>query len=216
MPAPTSSLIENMAKGALSGAGLQGKNIPDLAGAMGETIGQALNLFVSMAMVSPGIPAAADPITGSGSTVGPGMLMPPPAGGPDASQIEGIAKGMVSSKQLLGENAPGLAKALAQSTAQAILLFTSMVQVAPGIAIGGFVTAAPGMLAGAAPAKPMLQPIVMGFLQAEGLRGKNAPDLAGAIAETLANALSTLMTMVQVTPGIAASPAATGSPGRLV
>lgn len=216
MPAPTASQIENMAKGALQGAGLKGENIPDLAGAMGQTIGQALAMFVSMAMVAPGAPAAADPITGSGATAGPGMLLPPPAGGPGASQIEGIASGMLQSKSIRGENAPALAKVLAQSTAQAILLFTSMVQVAPGIAIAGFVTAAPGMLMGSPPAKPMLQPLVFGFAQAEGLRGENIPDLAGAIAETLANALNSLMTMAKVSPGIPATPAATAGPGRLL
>lgn len=216
MPAPTASQIESMAKGALSGAGLEGENIPDLAGALGQTMGQALTMFTSMAMVSPGAPAAADPMTGSGSTAGPGMLLPPPAGGPGASQIESIASAMLQSKNIRGEQASALAKVIAQSTAQAILLFTSTVQVAPGIAIAGFTTAAPGMLMGAAPAKPMLQPIVLGFAQAEGLRGENIPDLAGAIAETLANALSSFMNMVQVSPGIPATPAATAGPGRLI
>jgi hypothetical protein len=216
MPAPTSSQLEGMASGALQGAGLRGENIPDLAAALGQCLGQALTLFTSMAMVMPGIPAAVDPISGSGSTAGPGMLMPPPAGGPAAAQLEPMALGALSSKQLNGEQKPALAKAIAQSTAQALTLFTSMVQVAPGMAIAGFVTAAPGMLMGAAPAKPALQPLVLGFLQAEGLRGENIPDLAGALAETLSNALSALMSQVQVSPGIASTPAATAAPGRLL
>jgi hypothetical protein len=216
MPAPTSSQLEGMASGALQGAGLRGENIPDLAGALGQCLGQALTLFTSMAMVMPGIPAAVDPITGSGSTAGPGMLMPPPAGGPAAAQIEPMALGALSSKKINGEQKPALAKAIAQSTAQALTLFTSMVQVAPGMAVAGFVTAAPGMLMGAAPAKPALQPLVFGFLQAEGLRGENIPDLAGALAETLSNALNALMTQVQVSPGIACTPAATAAPGRLL
>lgn len=216
MPAPSSALIENLAKGALAGAGLNGKNIPDLAAALGEIIGQALTLLATMAMIAPGAPAVVDPITGSGSTAGAGMFLPPPAGGPGQSQIEPTALGMLSAKQLNGEQRGALAKVIAQSTAQAILLFTSMVQMGPGIAIAGLLTAAPGMLIGAAPAKPVLLPIVAGFAQAEGLRGQNAPDLAGAIAETLASALSAFLSMVMVAPGIPATPAATAGPGRLV
>jgi hypothetical protein len=216
MPAPSSPQIEGMASGALSGAGLRGENIPDLAAALGQIIGQALAIFAATAMVSPGIPAGVDPMSGSGSTAGPGMLLPPPAGGPIAAQIEPIAQGALASKQLNGEQRGALAKVIAQATEQAITLFTTAVQVAPGIAIAGFVTAAPGSLVGAAPAKPTLEPIVLGFTQAEGLRGENAPDLAGAIAETLANALSAFMSMVQVSPGIPSTPAATAGPGRLI
>jgi hypothetical protein len=216
MPAPSSSQIEGMARSALSGAGLDGENIPDLAGALGQIIGQALTMFAATAMISPGVPAAVDPITTSGSTAGPGLFLPPPAGGPGASSIEPIALGALGGKRIDGEQKGALAKVIAQATAQAILLFTSMVQAAPGLAIAGFVTTAPGSLIGSAPAKPMLQPIVLGFATAEGLRGENAPDLAGAIAETLAGALSSFMTMVKVAPGIPSTPAATAGPGRLI
>ncbi|MFE8599100.1 hypothetical protein KYC5002_26785 [Archangium violaceum] len=216
MPAPTASEIENTAKGALQSAGLRGENAPDLAAAMGQCIGQALTLFVSMAMVMPGIPAAVVPLTGAGSTVGPGLLMPPPAGGPGAGQLEPLALGALTSHQLNGEQKPALAKALAQTTAQALLLFTSQVMVAPGIAVAGFATSAPGMLQGAAPPKPLLEPLAMGFLTAEGLRGKNAKDLAGAIAETLATSLDAMMSRLKVMPGIPCTPAASAGPGRLL
>jgi hypothetical protein len=62
----------------------------------------------------------------------------------------------------------------------------------------------------------MLQPLVLGFLQAEGLRGENIPDLAGAMAETLSNALTQMMSRLKVTPGIPSSPGATAGPGRLM
>jgi hypothetical protein len=215
MPAPSSGLIENLAKGALASAGMRGQNIPDLASALGEIIAQALTLFAAQAMIAPGALAVADPTTGSGSTAGPGMLLPPPAGGPEQSQLEPIALGMLAQKQINGAQRGALAKVIAQATAQAILLFTSMVQMGPGIAIAGFVTTAPGMLIGAAPAKPMLAPIILSFAQAAGLRGKNVPELADAIAETLAGALSLFLNMVQVAPGILATPAATALPGRL-
>jgi hypothetical protein len=45
-----------------------------------------------------------------------------------------------------GQDAPGLAKVIAGALAQAILMFTAQVQVAPGIAVAGFVTASPGNL----------------------------------------------------------------------
>ncbi|WP_338866119.1 hypothetical protein [Myxococcus stipitatus] len=216
MPAPSGSEIGSLAKSAMQSASLRGENAPDLATALGDTCGQAFMLFVNMAMVSPGIPAAAPPPPGSGSTVGPGMLLPPPAGGPGSSQIEPIAKGLLASNKINGEQRDALAKAIAQTVEQALILFTTQVKVAPGMAIAGFTTSAPGNLMGAAPAKPMLQPIALSFLQAGGIRGENAPDLAGAMAETLSNALTQMMTRLKVSPGIPSSPGATAGPGRLL
>jgi hypothetical protein len=99
---------------------------------------------------------------------------------------------------------------------QALQLFTLQVKVAPGLAIAGLTTSAPGMLMGPAPAKPMLKPLILAFAQAEGLRGKNIPDLADALAELLAWALGQLVTRLKVSPGIASTPAATAAPGRLM
>ncbi len=67
-----------------------------------------------------------------------------------------------------------------------------------------------------APQKGALEPIVLGLLQANNLKGENAPDLASAIAETLAGALDQFAQMAQVAPGIACTPAATAAPGRLM
>ncbi|MCP3166501.1 hypothetical protein [Myxococcus qinghaiensis] len=216
MPAPSGSEIGALAKSAMQSASLRGENAPDLATALGDACGQAFTLFASMAMVTPGIPAAAPPPPGAGSTAGPGMMLPPPAGGPGASQIEPIAKGLLASNKINGEQRDALAKAIAQTVEQALILFTTQVMVAPGIAIAGFVTSSPGSLMGAAPAKPMLQPIALGFLMAGGIRGENAPDLAGAMAETLSNALTQMMTRLKVSPGIPSSPGATAGPGRLL
>lgn len=66
-----------------------------------------------------------------------------------------------------------------------------------------------------APSKSQLAPIVKGLCQAEGLRGECAPDLAAAIAETVAGALDLLLKQVLVAPGIAVAPGATAAPGRL-
>ena len=93
MPAPSPSQIESPTKGFLNAAGLQGEDVPGLAAAIANTTGQALTMFLSQAMTMPGIPVAADPISGSGASAGPGKLMPPPAGGPGASQLEGLASG---------------------------------------------------------------------------------------------------------------------------
>jgi hypothetical protein len=67
-----------------------------------------------------------------------------------------------------------------------------------------------------APTKAQLQPLVSGFLQQYDLCGQDAPALAGALAETMAQALSLLAAQVKVAPGIACSPGATIAPGRLL
>ena len=216
MPALTSPEIENLAKAAMQSFKLRGENAPDLAAAVGQCGGQALTMFVSMAMVLPGIPAVAPPPAMSGSTVGPGNFMPPPAGGPGDGQIEPLALAALSAHKINGEYKPKLAKAIAQTVAQAINLFTSTVKVAPGIAIAGGATASPGTLLGAAPPAPALKALALGFLQAGGIRGENAPDLADALADTLNKTLTQMMPRLMVTPGIPCSPGASAGPGRLV
>lgn len=67
-----------------------------------------------------------------------------------------------------------------------------------------------------APTKSALEPIANGLAASEGLRGENAPDLAAAVAETVAGALDLLATMAMVSPGIAAPPGASAAPGRLM
>jgi hypothetical protein len=146
MPAPAAGQIEPIARGALTAAGIKGENAGDLAKALADVTAQALSLFLSQAMVMPGIPAAAPPPALSGSTVGPGMLMPPPTGGPMAAQIEPLAQAALMSAGLKGENAPDLGKVIAGALAQGIQLFTAQVMVAPGIPISGLVTTAPGRL----------------------------------------------------------------------
>ena len=146
MPAPQAAAIENLAKSALKSAGLEGENIPELASAMADTFAQMLSMFASMTMVLPGIPAAAPPPAGSGSTVGPGMLLPPPAGGPGASVIEPIALAALQGAGLRGEKIPELAKVLGQAGELGLTLLCAQAKVAPGIAVAGFVTTAPGRL----------------------------------------------------------------------
>ena len=67
-----------------------------------------------------------------------------------------------------------------------------------------------------APTKAQLEPLVKGFMQQNGLRGQDAPALAGAIAEVIAQALALLMAQAKVAPGIACSPGASVAPGRLL
>src|SRR4051812_25535702 len=103
MPAPQDSQLEQPMGGFVKAAQLLGEDAPPMAKALAQTMAQALSMFLSMAMVMPGIPAAIDPITGSGATGGPGMLMPPPAGGPGASPLEGLAQGALSGQGIRGE-----------------------------------------------------------------------------------------------------------------
>lgn len=146
MPAPTADQIEGIAAAALQSRGLRGQDAPGLAKALAQTCGHSLALFLTQAQVLPGIPAAVDPLSGSGSTAGPGMLLPPPAGGPAAQQIEGLALAALQGEGIRGQNASDLARVMAGAMAQGISLFTAQVQVAPGIAVAGFLTTAPGTL----------------------------------------------------------------------
>lgn len=216
MPAPQSSEITSLAKSALQSKGLQGEHAPDLGEAIGDTCGAALQLFMAQAMIMPGIPASAPPPPGAGATAGPGMFMPPPAGGPGASTLEPLASGFLMARGIRGENAPDLAKVIAGAVAQGIALFTASVMAGPGIAIAGFVTSAPGTLTGAAPQASALEGIANGLCSGNKLQGENAPDLAGALGKTIADALAQLMQRALVAPGIPATPAATAGPGRLL
>lgn len=216
MPAPTGSELANLAKSAVQSAGLKGENAPDMAEAIGETMGLALQLFMAKAMVLPGIPAAAPPPPGAGATAGPGMLAPPPAGGPVSSDIEPLASAQLTAKGIKGENAGDLAKVIAGAIAQGIMMFTATVMVAPGIAIAGFTTAAPGTLMGAAPPAAALEGVANGLCAGNKLRGENAADLAKALGDAVNQALTQLMSRAMVAPGIACSPGATAAPGRLM
>jgi hypothetical protein len=215
MPAPPPALLESPTNGFVSGAGLRGEDAPGLAKAIADSAAQTLTLLLSMAQVMPGIPAPVDPISGSGATGGPGLLMPPPAGGPGASQLEGIVNGFLSGQGIRGEDAGGLAKALAASLGQAVQLFTAQTQVLPGIAIAGFVSVAPGMLK-PVPLQSSLKSIVDGFLQQNGIRGEDAPHLAQAAAQAIDLAFTQFAAQAMVSPGIACPPGASAAPGRLM
>lgn len=67
-----------------------------------------------------------------------------------------------------------------------------------------------------APSKGQLEPIIKGLMIANNLRGENAPDLAGAIAEVVAQALTIFTTQVKVQPGIPCAPGASAGPGKLL
>lgn len=215
MPAPQAGMIENLAKGFLSAEGLQGEDTPALAAVIGNAIGQALTIFSAQAMVLPGIPVAADPISGSGATAGPGHLMPPPAGGPDASQIEGLASAQCQAQGLRGEDAPALASLIGGLGAQAISLFCAQSMVMPGIPVAGFVSAGPGMLQPVA-LKSSLDGIASGLLQQQGLQGEDAPGLGKALAQTLDQALLLFASQMMVAPGIPCPPGSSAGPGRLM
>lgn len=146
MPAPTARQLEPLAQAALTSAGLKGDKAGKLAQALAEATANALTLFLSQAMVMPGIPAAAPSPAFSGSTVGPGSLMPPPAGGPAVAQLEPLAQAALASAGFTGKNVGELAQVIAGALAQGIQLFTTQVKVAPGIPISGLVTTAPGRL----------------------------------------------------------------------
>ncbi len=216
VPAPTAAQIEGVAQGELRSAGLEGQHAPALAAAFAELLGQALTIFVSSAVVLPGVPASAPPPALAGSTTGPGRMLAPPGGGPTDSLLEAPAEAALASRGLNGERRQSLAKALAKLVGQALMMFTAQMQVAPGIAIAGGVTSAPGMLIGAPPNKGALEPIAFAALAANKIRGEVTRDLAGALAAVTAAALTMLQGTTIVAPGIPCTPAATAGPGRLL
>ncbi len=131
---------------AVRNAGLEGDDAPALGEAMADLFGQALALFAAQTQVLPGIPAVVDPISGAGSTVGPGRLLPPPGGGPTAATLEPLALAALRGTGLAGDDLPELAQALADCVETGLSLLCASVSVAPGIAVAGFLTAAPGRL----------------------------------------------------------------------
>lgn len=146
MPTPTTSALEGPAKDAVRSAGLEGDDAPALGAALADALAQALQLFATRTQVLPGIAAAVDPTTGAGSTTGPGMLLPPPAGGPSAAELEPLCLAALQGVGLRGENIPELAGVIADSIEAGLGLFCASITVAPGIAVAGFVTTAPGRL----------------------------------------------------------------------
>lgn len=66
------------------------------------------------------------------------------------------------------------------------------------------------------PTAAAMEGIFSGLLQAHGLAGKNAPDMATALADIVEQAFTQFTVMVTVAPGIACTPAATAAPGSLV
>ena len=67
-----------------------------------------------------------------------------------------------------------------------------------------------------APTQAQLQPLFDAFMKQNGLQGQDAPALAGALADFVAQALALLVAQAMVAPGVACTPAATAAPGRLV
>lgn len=216
VPAPTAAQIEGVAKGELRSAGIAGQHAPALAAAFAELLEQALALFVSSAVVLPGVPASAPPPALSGSTTGSGRLLPPPGGGPTDSVLEAPAEAALASRGLNGERRQSLARALAKLVGQGLMMFTSHVQLAPGVAIAGGVSSAPGVLIGTPPTRSALEPIAFAALSSNEIRGSATQELAGALAGTTAAALAMLQGTATVAPGIPCTPAATAGPGRLL
>lgn len=214
MPAPPAAAFENLAKGALAAAQLQGERANDLAAAIGDTLAKSLAMLVSASSVLPGIAASAPPPALSGSTVGPGKLMA--TTGPQAAQVERPAQAALASVGLRGERIDDLARTLAQVIEAGAKLFLTQMMVAPGIAIVGGVTTSPGLLTGLPPTKGVLEPIALAALTQNKLHGEASRKLAGALAQVTSAALALLASSVSVAPGIASTPAATSGPGRLI
>ena len=211
MPVPSARKIVSHAKKALRTAGIAGSAAPDLGEALGQAGHEALAAFLAQAKVAAGIPATVDPVTGSGSTTGPGRLLPPPAGGPIAGDLTGPADSALASQGLDGKSRPDLARAIAEVLAAGIKAFARKARVQPGIQIAANATAAPGRLS----VNGAIELDAEAALRSAGIDGAGATGLGEALAEIVATALSDFAREARVAPGIAAGPAATVAPGRL-
>lgn len=212
MPAPLPPLIIGLAVAALQARDIKGEGAMPLATALGTALGGVLLAFMPMCMVSPGQPAALDPITLSGATAGPGTLM--------GSLPKPLAIGLVSAalvaNGLLGETTPKLGIAAGDSIAQALDLFVAQVKAAPGAAIVSGVSTSPAPLLGPAPDAKTLEPLCKQALEDNDIKGDGGLKLAGVLAEVLDGTFKAMLGMVQVAPGVAAVPGATTAPGMLM
>ena len=143
---------------------------------------------------------------------------------PTADQLAGFARSTLDSAGIRGRDAPGLARALAKTIAQALAMFLNQAQVLPGIPASAPPPANSGSTAGpgellsppAGPTAAQLESLALADLKDEGIAGENAPDLAKVIAGSLAQAIELFTAQVQVAPGIAISGLVTSSPGSLI
>jgi hypothetical protein len=144
---------------------------------------------------------------------------------PQAAQIESIATGAMQSAGLRGENAPDLAKAVAQATADALSMFLNQAMVAPGIPAaappppGSGSTAGPGTLMpppAGGPTAPQLEGLAQAALSSNGIKGRDAPGLAKVVAGAIAQGIMMFTAQVKVAPGIAVAGFTTTSPGTLI
>lgn len=144
---------------------------------------------------------------------------------PTASQLESIAKGALTSAGLKGEKAGDLAKALAETTANALSLFLAQAMVMPGIpasapppALSG-ATTGPGSLMpppAGGPGDAQIKPLAQAALASVNFTGENVGDLAAVFAGALAQGIQLFTSQVKVAPGIPIAGLTTTAPGRLM
>lgn len=144
---------------------------------------------------------------------------------PTAEQLAALARSTLVSAGISGQDAPGLAQALAKTTAQALAMFLNQAQVLPGIPAAAPPPANSGNTVGlgkllpppaGGPVTAQLEGLALADLQGEGIAGENASDLAKLIAGSLAQGIELFTAQVHVAPGIAIAGLVTSSPGSLI
>lgn len=143
---------------------------------------------------------------------------------PSSGQLEGFAQSALDAAGLRGRDAPGLARALAKTSAQALAMFVQQAQVAAAIpasapppsnsgsTIGpGILVVPPGSLHETA-----LSGLAHADLAEQGIAGANARDLAQVIGAGLAQAIALFTRQAQVDKGIPIAGLLTTAPGPLV
>ena len=135
--------------GALSGlmnAGLDSAAASSLADVIVNLFADVLTQFVAQSQIMPGIIAAVDPISTNGQTIGPGLLMPPPAGGPHTEQIEALARAKLSAAGYEAETLESWVVVLTHSCVFGLLLLCTVVQMEKQVSVSGFVTSSTAKL----------------------------------------------------------------------
>lgn len=217
MPPPLPPVILASALGALTGAQIQGAGAPPLARALGLGVGGALLLFAGVCVVEPGQAAVVVPppaAAGDGSTVAPGTLQ----GALAEPAVAALVLGCLKAEGLEGEKIPPLAKAVGQSVVATLDVFVQKVKVAPGAAIAGFTTVAPGLLAplGGPVNGWGLKELCAAKLRDNEVDGEGGRKLAGVLATVLGDACAGMIAGLTVAPGQGASLVATITPGKLI
>lgn len=146
VPAPVAAQIKPSALAGLAGAGLEPSETSSLADVLANLFAEVLASFVARSQILPGIIAVVNPLTTQGKTIGPGLLMPPPTGGPHIEEIEAMARAKLSGAGYEDEALEGWVDVLTHTCVYGLVLTCTVVQMEKNVSVDGMVTSSTAKL----------------------------------------------------------------------